>query len=665
MKTRKIDVPKLEFRASFKPDTYNKEDRTVEVVFSNGVRVKRYDWWNDEVFFEELSMERGAVRLERFNRGAPVLKDHRASVDSMIGVIELAETDGKTGTAKVRFSSRPEIQSLIEDIRSGVVRNVSVGYNIHRLKEVDPVVEETTKADGTKVEKRTRVFRAIDWEPMELSFVAVPADASAQVRSADVGVKYPCEVIFREESAMSLDSTNGKGSPSMNQGEVRTAPKENSTVNVEEIRAQAEKEAVEKERGRALEIREAVKVAKLSSEVADDMISRGISADAARKEVLAKIAEADKATATRSTNVSVGEDLSQRSMRDGIVNAILHRHNSKRTKLEEPGQPWARVRMIDMVRELLEQKGVNTRGMSPMEIATRGMHSTSDFPLLLANVLNKTLRAAYSESPQTFRPMTRVTQVSDFKEISRAQLGDAPKLLKKPEGGEYKHGTVGEAAEKYAVETYGRIVGVTREMIINDDLSAFARLPEMYGRAAANLESDLIWAIVNSNPVMSDGVALFHATHGNLSGTSDAIAVASLGAGREAMRLQKGLGGNKLNLSPRFLVVPVKKETIADQFVTTITPNASSSVNPFSQNGRMPLSVIAEPRLDDSSTTAWYLFADVAEVDIFEMAFLTGEEGPVLESEMDFNTDGIKYKARHTVGVKAIDWRGMYKNAGA
>jgi hypothetical protein len=162
---------------------------------------------------------------------------------------------------------------------------------------------------------------------------------------------------------------------------------------------------------------------------------------------------------------------------------------------------------------------------------------------------------------------------------------------------------------------------------------------------------------------MGDGVALFHATHANLSGTSDAIAIAPIGAGRAAMRVQKGVDGTTLlNIAPRYLIVPAAKETIADQFVSTnLLASQSSNVNPFA--GR--LSVIAEPRLDAASAVSWYLAASPDQIDIIEYAYLEGEEGPIVESRVGWEVDGLEIKCREDFAAKAIDFRGLYKNPGA
>jgi hypothetical protein len=301
---------------------------------------------------------------------------------------------------------------------------------------------------------------------------------------------------------------------------------------------------------------------------------------------------------------------------------------------------------------------------------TRGaLHTASDFANLLADVANKTLRRAYEEAPQTFAPISRQSSIPDFKLAKRLQIGDAPGLLAIDDQGEFTRGTIGEGKEQYQLATYGRVFGISRKALINDDTNAFSRVPELFGRAARNLESNLVWLQILSNPTMGDGVALFNSAHANLSGTSDAISVASIGAGRQAMRKQVGLDATTLiNVAPAFLIVPPAKETLADQFVSTnLLASQSSSVNPFA--GR--LQVISEPRLEvgigsqAGSNVSWYLAANPSQIDVLEYAYLEGENGPVVESRIGFDVDGLEIKCRHDFAAKAIDWRGLYKNPGA
>lgn len=695
--SKTVKLPSFSRSFSFLPNSFNAQDRTIEVVFSTGSRVLRRGWTED--FYEELSLDPKSVRLARLNGGAPVLNNHNAnSLEDVIGTVDSARVDGKQGIAKLRFSSRADVAPIVQDIADGIIRNVSVGYMVHKF-------------DESKVEGDLRVFRATDWEPMEISMVGIPADAGSVTRGSEQLAN--CEFVFRnsekETEIMKVKNEKGDVAPVAQEGKVltRTAeaaaaesvtesteekpegekPSEESSketpadeatpapVDAEkkEVEAPAAEEkkdearsadavttmAVTAERARSLEITKICDKHKLDRNFATGLIEKGVSVDEARALIIDKLAERET-TETRNVTVNSGDGMERQVRMQGAANAICHRVDSGKNQLTDAGREFAGLSLIEIARDFVEASGTKTRGMAKMEIAKRALHSSGDFPLLLADVANKFLRDAYAAAPQTWLPLVRQVTVSDFKDIKRIQLGDAPSLEKKLENGEYKRGTVSEAQEKYKLANYGKIVGFSREMLINDDLSAFTRMPELMGRAAKDLESDLVWAIITANAAMSDAVALFHASHGNLAAVAAAIDIAPLGIGRAAMRSQVGLNGRLLNIAPNYLIVPAALETKADQFVTQITPALSGSVNPFA--GR--LQVIAEPRLDANSATAWYLAAQVGAIDIIELARLEGENGPVIEQEFEFDTDGIEMKVRMDIGVKAIDYRGLFKNAG-
>jgi hypothetical protein len=308
--------------------------------------------------------------------------------------------------------------------------------------------------------------------------------------------------------------------------------------------------------------------------------------------------------------------------------------------------------------------------MSKMEVAgaafqTRasvGYHSTSDFPAILANVANKTLRSAYEGTPRTFGAWARRATITDFKPVQRTQLGGAPDLEKVLESGEFQYGTIGEAKEVYALATYGRIIAITRQTLINDDLDAFTRVPAAFGASAADLESDIVYAILMQNPAMADAKALFHADHGNL-GTAAVINEASLTEAYRKFASQTGLEGRKLSILPQYLIVPPGQRSVeAHKQLASTTPSTTAGVNPYA--GRMQ--VVEEARLIPASgEDPWFLAADPARIDTVEYAYLDGQEGVFTETRMGFEVDGLEIKARHDFAAKAIDWRGLFKNAGA
>jgi len=436
----------------------------------------------------------------------------------------------------------------------------------------------------------------------------------------------------------------------------------------EAAKAEARQEAVAEERKRAKEIRSAVATAKLESKLAEDLIEEGVTVDVARARIIDAWAAKDPGPAiTPQNRGGFGDRDETVTRRNAVAKAILHRFDPRGNKIDgdDPARQYAGMTLREMARAMVEGAGIDTRDMTAHKVAQAALtHTSSDFPLILENVVTKSLRDAYELAPRTFLPIARQATLPDYKEVSRAQLGEAPKLQKVLEGGEYTFGTVGEAAEKYKLIKYGKILSLTAESIINDDLDAFTRIPSMMGAAAGQLESEMFWAHFLANPTMQDGTALFHADHGNLAGSGAVISIASIGAGRARMRLQKGLDGEHfINAQPSYILVPTALETTAEQFVATnVMPNKASEVNPFTS-----LQPIAEPRLDADSATAWYLVADPARsgVETFEFAYLQGEEGPVIETQDGFDVDGMKIKVRHSFGVKALDWRGVDKNPGA
>lgn len=627
-------APKMARAAEVRASSFDETDNTIELVFTTGAKVRRYSW-SEGAYDEELVVDGGSVRLGRLNAGAPFLNTHADyRLEHVIGSVVpgSARIEGGKGHAKVVLSKREEVRGLVQDIRDGVIRNVSVGYRYHK-------VEKTDGQDGDPA-----LWRVVDWEPLEISAVPIPADPGAQMRSADADA-----------------------------GE----PKHGFTMIAAEPDSSADAAAI-RDLGRKVDM----------TDLADRSIRAGLTVPEFRVELFRAIQEKEDAVPTHTampvddrvhvTGPSGGERRGQ-----AVANALLHRAEPSLFALSDDAREFRGMSLLEIARDSLEAAGISTRGMSRIDIAARalagatrsgGLHSTSDFPAILSNVANKTLRAGYEAAPQTFRPLVRMTTAPDFKQISRVQLGEAPQLEKVNEYGEFKRGTIGEGKESFALLTYGKIVGVTRQAIVNDEMGAFTRIPRMFGVQAANLESDLVWAQIVGNPTMGDGVALFHANHGNL-GTAAGISADSVALGFEAMRLQKGLDGKTLlNLAPRYLVTSVAAVMKAEQLLGSIRPVETGKVVP---NYLTRLEHISEPRLDngftDPATGAaiagsrfhWFLAAGPDQIDTVELVHLEGREGAFTETRQGFDIDGMEIKVRLDAAAKTIDWRAFYKNPAA
>lgn len=651
---------------------------TARMVFAAGASVLRYDWARDRRYNEVLVVEEGAIRMARLERGASLLNSHNSwNLSAVLGVVQNPAIVNGQGECDVSFSRREEVAGYVQDVEDGVIRSVSVGYVRHRIEMVAP-----TEDGGLWT------YRVIDWEPFEVSLVPIPADMDAQVlrgagAEAPEGAEqaerhlrtFPCEFIETRAvaAASSQSPTVGASADPINSGARSMTPEELAAAeaqrNAEATRA-AQQAAQTAERERSGAITETCTrhgVAQLAA----GLIASGATVDAARSAVLEELARRDAASGGHRNvrGIETVSDETQTRMA-GIEEAIANRLDT-RSALTDNGRQYRGMSLLEIGREHLERSGVSTRGLDRMTLATRvmqfrsggaGMQTVSDFASLLANVANKRLRGAYGENPGSYRQWARkAPNAPDFKSMTVVQISGAPDLLQVNEHGEFTYGQMQDGKEVYSLLTYGRIVSLSRQAMVNDDLRGFDRMVTAFGFSAARLENRTVYSQLTTNAAMGDGTALFHADHANL-GTGSALAIATLGAMRTAMRKQKGLQQEELNLTPTYLIVPAALEQTAYQLTSSnYVPATKAEVNEFRTGGRTALEPVIEPILDANSATTWYAAASSTQVDTVEYCYLDGNEGPVIESEMGFEVDGMSMKCRHDFAAKPIDHRGLYK----
>lgn len=694
-------------------DTFDEESRSVEVVFTSERPVKRRTW-DEGTFNEVLICDAKAVRLERLNNGAPVLDSHDSwSLASVIGTVvpNSARFEGGKGICQIRFSGRPEVAGIVQDIRDGVLSNISVGYKIHKY-EMD---------EGEKDEIPT--MRATDWEPMEVSVVPIPADPTAKIRS-DGGERFDTCVVVRsvveeietlvvhdeqETTEMKkirkavagatgaelegiarlyeLARKEGEADEALRERilaevektekeETRAAPIAGTTVapaapaadaaaTEEQVRAAAN-QAVARDRQRIADIETIGARFRMDEEFVRKHKTAGTTVEAFRLAVLEELDQRQSASDTFPVVETRGLRDEVTTRRGAVTAALLHRFDPAAYSLTEAAREWRGMSLLKTAEELLRANGERTRGMTESEIATRAFHSTSDFPIILGDVVRTTLMQGYNAYQNTFQLIAKRTTATNFKEITRARLGENPELQKVNELGEFPRGTMVEGKESFKIATYGRVIGVSRQMLINDDMNALAGVPSRWGRQVAKLEGDIVWGLIVNNAVMSsDGVALFHANHKNLEGTPSALNLANLGKARKSFRKQTDIDGNRIDLAPKYLFVAVDQEITAQQLLVQVNiPKTAADVIPEALSSIIPVS---EYRLDAlNNGLSWFLFANPADVDGgLEYAYLAGNEAPYLEERMGFDVDGVEFKVRHDFGAGLTDWRFGYKNAGA
>jgi len=722
IQTRKIPA-KLQFRSAVSPQTLDEEQRTVDVVWTTGAQVRRYDFWADREFIEELSLDESAVRMDRLNNGAPLLASHWQGLDDVVGVVERAWLDGNEGRATVRFSERDAVKPIIQDVKDGIIRNISVGYSINKMEKQEEL------RDGLPV------YRATDWEPAELSLVSVPADAGAQVRSDQGhGEKREVQVVLpdvnnnrgaslasalddaisgmetdsnlRADIIASMASAAGIESGTVSQildGSINCPPVERlqgfadtlEGVSLDDLIAAAEndgctyetradgsrslsscdigetgnnkvlsmkekEEILKAERERVSGIRTFAKKAGVDDTVANDLVERGVELADAKETMLAAWSDRVDAETSRG-DTSVTTDQRDKFI-DAGVQAIRARAGMEKF---DGANEFRGLRLTEIAKACLERAGVSHKGLDEREMVKRAFTtSTSDFPVLLENAMHKTLQAAYAEAADTWSQFCATGSVTDFRAHNRYRTGSFGDIDALGENAEFKNKSIpdGEKATITAT-TKGNLINISRQTIINDDLGAFIGLSQMLGRAARRTIENDVYALLASNPVMPDGIVLFHANHGNLAAAGAAVTVATVEAARVAMAKQTDISGNEfLDLRPAIWLGGMDKGGDARVInESQYDPDTANKLQKPNKARGLFGNVVDSPRI---AGTEWYTFAAPGEAPVIEVAFLNGDSEPFLDSMEGFDVDGMQWKVRLDYGVAAIDFRGAYKNPG-
>jgi len=356
--------------------------------------------------------------------------------------------------------------------------------------------------------------------------------------------------------------------------------------------------------------------------------------------------------------------------RAAVSAALLVRAGVAKPDGNLAANPYRGARLLDLARASLQRAGTRTDGMSPMElVAAAFTQSTSDFPVLLENTMNKSLQMAYATAADTWSRFCATGSVSDFRASNRYRVGSLSNLEVVGELGEFKNKAIPDG-EKSSITatTKGNIINLSRQAVINDDLQAFVGLSSMMGRAARRtIEAD-VYALLALNsgngPTMGDGKALFHVDHGNLAASGAVPSVSTVDAARAAMAMQRDVSGNDyLDLRPTVGLFTVAQGGNARVINGAVyDPDAPNKLQRPNMVAGLLADIIDSPRV---ASTSWYLFADPAQAPVIEVAFLDGVQEPYLELQNGFEVDGARYKVRLDYGVAGIDFRGGYRNPGA
>ncbi|UZP67724.1 phage protease [Desulfovibrio mangrovi] len=342
------------------------------------------------------------------------------------------------------------------------------------------------------------------------------------------------------------------------------------------------------------------------------------------------------------------------------------------SKADNDTMQYSRMGLLALASLCLQRGGMNTMLLGKEEIARKVLSrsfnlaaSTSDFKSIMMDVAHKRMLESYGIVEETWRTFCDVVTATDFKDMHGVSLDGAPELLAVPESGEYKSAVLSDGKESYRIAKYGRVIPLTWEAIVNDDMRAFMKIPGMFGSAAARLVLDIVYGLLKSNPVLGDGKALFHVDRGNIATGADIgrVTMGTLKAMRKAMGTRADRSGNMVKVTPSTLIISMDQATDVDVLLTSAAnpEGANSGVNNPFRNAFMP---VADPHVDEIHDNAWFAFAKPGQFDGIEVAFLDGKQQPELTEDESFDSDSIRYKARLCCGAGVMGTLGCYYNPG-
>lgn len=585
----------------------DEDQRSVALSFSSDVPYTRYDYLSDRKYNEILSHEPGSVDLGRLEEIGTLLFNHNS--DQPIGGIEKVWIEGGKGRALVRFDEDEDAEKIFQKVKRGSLRGVSVGYRVHEW-------EKRGKED----------MIATKWEPLEISIVSVPADASVGVGRS----------FFEQE-----ENTEG-GTPM--EMEVKTVVQEAPDMELTRNEgARAERERV----------REIVEICRKHGEEFKEYIDSGATVDFVKSDILEKLAARPKVA---TAHVEVDET---DKFRSAIVDGMAYRAGLTGGSANE----FAGMGLSLIADRCLARVGDMRRGNS-LEWAGRAM-STSDFQYACGAIANKSVMEGWNEAPETWREWCGIGSAPDFKVQTMIGLGAFANLPALAQDEEYKFAERLEEAQTVQIGTFGMMHALTRQTIINDDLGLFSDTMRELGAAARRTVAALPYSVLTANAKLTDGKELFHTAAHRNTGTDGAISVDTLNEAELKMSQHKDVSGNKrLGISPRFLIAPMALKGHVRQFFATQLiggeANQPNLYNPYFNGGG--LTPIFEHALDDHDPKQWYLAAQKGRT--VRVYFLNGVQAPYLESRDGWNRDGVEWKVRIDAAAAAVDYRGLFRNAG-
>jgi hypothetical protein len=598
------------------------------------------------------------MRVTRKSR--PILKDHDRG--SIVGhTDDITINDKSLVVAGVISGVGATAQEVIATSENGFPWQASLGASADKVVFIPDGKE--AKANGR--DHKGPVYIARKSTLGEVSFVALGADDNTEARVAAGLAENEDPEDTDTETTDDLEPVNASLNMSTKPKTETKQPKQASPV--DDMRAEA-----------AAESRRISGIRKLCAEkhpdIEADAIEQGWSITKTELAVLRS--ERPKAPDQTQNSPRYTREILEAAacLSVGIEEKMLLAGYGEKTL--NAADPLRHIGLRELVAECARSEGIDVPRVFGDGTATiRAGFSSMSLPSIMENVMNKTLLAAYQNTPIAAFDLCSVGTVTDFKEVARYRLLGTGGFEQVAPDGELKHGKLSEQKYSNKADTYGQILTLTRHDIINDDLSAFMDIPRQMGRSGAESIDDLFFTLLLKN------AGFFSSSNANLlQGADTKFGPDALTVAKTTFRKQKAGPGGKpkdqkpINIRPEFLVVPVELETEAELLMGSsqlmIDAQGSPTKIPVDNPHRNKYRIISTPHLSDSyypgaSAAAWYLFANPQVLPAFEIVFLNGRRTPIIERvEMPPNTLGMGFRSYIDFGVNSQDHRAAVKVAG-
>jgi len=710
--TRDMTLRELSVRSA----SVDVEKRSFEAVVATEQVAQVFDWRSYDII-DEILVARGG----EFPSSVVLLDDHQRynGINSVIGSATGFRREGEqwigTGVVGRAVEGNIHREQLWQDLQDGHIRAVSIGYQVRSYVDIPAGESQTINGRNYKAQERTlRV--TTDWRVHELSLTPIGADSNALIRSKfQQRASLPDSEAEKETQRMSTTQEQVTAAvPAVDEatrGNVETVLKVSETRTNEPNAEQLRSEAAQAERSRILRINDLAEVANVPSGMRQKAIDEGVSLETAQETFLKYHRERSRMdVASGALDRAPAGHVASSVDRNGLVAALMLREG-----INDPTRCWPaydevvgstrtrnagsdaevgravdignRLRgysMIELCRHALALDGIKAEPTASgiAHAVQQARSSMAISKLTMTGVFTTSFSAimvgSYEEAPDTTAGWTNERLVPNYLTNERTRMTAFENLAKRAKGKEADHAKASDYQETYKVSEYARQFVVDEQDLINDSFGALEEFsPVALGRAAARLRPDLVYAILLANAAMADGTTLFHANHGNLN-TSSALAIGTLAAAIADVRKQTENSVN-LNLMAKYLIVPADLQATAWALANStlvIGGNTTNQPN-LNPNAMSNLTVVSDARLDNGvvdpntgtshsgSATTWFMSAP-GDGHTIEVGYIRelGRNPRVRTKVLDEGRFGLAFDVQHSVGAKAIDWRGLHKNTG-